>query len=137
VKIQSLFVPLVVMGAVSLGAAAIAAPQTTQKPPAQSGAQQPAQKPQPPAPAAAAAPQTAGRTHTVDVELVSVDQKAHTIAYKDAAGKTVAAPLQARAEKEAAALRAGDRVRLTCQDNAKGEHQAITAVQRVPASPRS
>jgi hypothetical protein len=136
VKIQSLFVPLVVMSAVSLGAAAVTAQQTTQKPPAPSGAQQPAQKPQPPAPAAAA-PQTPGKTHTVDVELVSVDQKAHTIAFKDATGKTVTAPLQARAEKEAAALKAGDRVRLTCQDNAKGEHQAITAVQRVPASPRS
>jgi hypothetical protein len=60
-----------------------------------------------------------------------VDQKAHTVAFKDASGKTMTAQLQPRAEKDAAGLKAGDRVRLTCQDNAKGEHQVITAVQRV------
>lgn len=135
-KMQTLFVPLALIGAVSLSASAVASPQTTQKPPAQSGAQQPAQKPAPPP---TAAPQAAGKSHTVEGELVSVDQKAHTIAFKDAAGKTVTAPLQARAEKEAAGLKPGDRVRLTCQDTARGDHQVITAVQRAPApaSPKS
>lgn len=133
-KIETLFVPLAVAALVGLGAPPVtaASEQTGQKPPAQGGAQQPGQKPQPAPPSGAQQP--AAKTRTIEGELVSVDQKAHTVAFKDASGKTMTAQLQPRAEKEAAGLKAGDRVRLTCQDNAKGACQVITAVQRVPAA---
>lgn len=133
-KIQTLFVPLAVAAVVGLGAHSLgAAPQQGGQKPT-TGTTAPAQGGQKPTAGTAAQP-AAPKTHTIEGEFVSMDPKAHTIAFKDAAGKTVNAPLQAKAEKEVDGLKPGDRVRLTCQDGAKGEHQAITSVQRAAAPP--
>ena len=46
---------------------------------------------------------------------------------KDGKGET-AVPLEGKALGEVAHLKAGEKVMLTCRDNAQGEHQAITAI---------
>ena len=78
-------------------------------------------------PAAALA---AGKTHDMAAEVVSVDAKAKTITIKDEKGENHTAPLMGAAIGEAKALKAGDKVKCTCQDNEKGEHQGVTAIKK-------
>jgi hypothetical protein len=50
---------------------------------------------------------------------------------KDDKGQTSSAPLEGKALREVTALhlKAGDHVMVTCRDNEKGEHQAVTAIR--------
>ena len=75
-------------------------------------------------PAAAAAV----KTHVVDAEVVSADATAKTITIKGEPNKTVA--VDAAAVGSLKDLKAGDKVKLTCRDNEKGEHQAVTQIAK-------
>ena len=81
---------------------------------------------------AKAAPAAKGKTHEVTAEVVSVDTEKSTITIKgetDKENKT--APVDAKAAGALKTVKAGDKVTLTCWDNAKGEH--VKVVKIVPA----
>ena len=80
-------------------------------------------------PAAAAKQATAAeKTHTVEAEVVSADAAAKTLTIKGDPNKTVA--VDASAVGSLKDLKAGDKVKLTCRDNEKGEHQAVTKIAK-------
>ena len=81
-------------------------------------------------PAAAPAKQAtaAEKTHTVEAEVVSADAVAKTITIKGEPNKTVA--VDATAVGSLKDLKSGDKVKLTCRDNEKGEHQAVTKIAK-------
>ena len=81
-------------------------------------------------PAAAPAKQAAAaeKTHVVEAEVVSADAVAKTITIKGEPNKTVA--VDATAVGSLKDLKAGDKVKLTCRDNDKGEHQAVTKIAK-------
>jgi len=81
-------------------------------------------------PAAAPAKQAtaAEKTHTVEAEVVSADAAAKTLTIKGDPNKTVA--VDASAVGSLKDLKAGDKVKLTCRDNEKGEHQAVTKIAK-------
>ena len=83
-----------------------------------------AKKADAPKPAAAAAV----KTHVVDAEVVSADATAKTITIKGEPNKTVA--VDAAAVANLKDLKAGDKVKLTCRDNEKGEHQAVAQIDK-------
>jgi hypothetical protein len=74
--------------------------------------------------APAAAP--AVKTHMVEAEVVSADATAKTLTIKGEPNKTV--PVDATAAATLKNLKAGEKVKLTCRDNDKGEHEAITHI---------
>ena len=74
-----------------------------------------------------------GKTHDVTVEFVAYDAAAKTVTFKTDTGEQKTAPVDAKAAKAFEAIHAGDKVVLTCLDNAAGEHQAVTMVK--PAKP--
>lgn len=78
--------------------------------------------------APAAAP--AGKTHMMKVEVVSVDMAGKSITVKDDKGESHTAPLLGKALGEAKTLKAGDKVTVTCQDDAKGAHQGCIAIKK-------
>jgi hypothetical protein len=68
-----------------------------------------------------------GKTHEVQAEVVSADTTRHTLTIKgDKDNKTV--PVDHKALASLRTVKAGDKVTLTCWDNAKGEHVKITAI---------
>jgi FtsP/CotA-like multicopper oxidase with cupredoxin domain len=73
------------------------------------------------------------KTHTLEAEVVSADATAKTLTIKGDPNKTM--PVDASAVAHLKDLKAGEKVKLTCRDNEKGEHQAIThiAVEKAPA----
>src|SRR5262245_36399827 len=71
-----------------------------------------------------------GKTHDMMAEVVSIDEKAKTITLKDEKGENHTAPLLGAAASEAKALKAGDKVTVTCQDNDKGDHEGVTAIKK-------
>lgn len=90
---------------------------------------------QAPAPAKADKPVAAAvKTHTVEAEVVSADVAAKTLTIKAEPNKTVAVEGAALAQLKD--LKMGEKVKLTCRDNDKGEHQAITdiKVEKAPAA---
>jgi len=74
-------------------------------------------------PAAAAA-----KTHVVEAEVVSTDATAKTITLKGDPNKTVA--VDAAAVGSLKDLKSGDKVKLTCRDNDKGEHEAVVKIAK-------
>jgi hypothetical protein len=72
---------------------------------------------------------TAGKTHTVEAEVVSADETTKTLTIKgEPDNKTV--PVEGAAASSLKDLKAGDKVKLTCRDNAQGEHQAVTKIEK-------
>ena len=73
------------------------------------------------------------KTHVVEAEVVSADATAKTLTVKGDPNKTV--PVEDAAVAHLKDLKAGEKVKLTCRDNDKGEHQAIThiTVEKAPA----
>ncbi len=70
---------------------------------------------------------SAMKTHVVEAEVVSADAAAKTLTVKgDPDNKTV--PVEGAAAAQLKNLKAGEKVKLTCRDNAQGEHQAITHI---------
>jgi hypothetical protein len=78
-----------------------------------------------------------GKTHDVTVEFVAYDAAAKTVTFKTDAGEQKTAPVDAKAAKAFEAIHAGDKVVLTCQDNAAGEHQAVTMVKPAKAEKKA
>ena len=76
-----------------------------------------------PKPAAAAA-----KTHVVEAEVVATDTTAKTLTIKGEPNKTVA--VDATAVGSLKDLKSGDKVKLTCRDNASGEHEAIVKIAK-------
>ena len=70
-----------------------------------------------------------GKKHDVTAEVISVDATAKTITIKGEDGKPKTVPVQGNAIKSLETVKAGDRVTLTCTDNEKGEHQAVTEIK--------
>ena len=69
----------------------------------------------------------AAKTHVVEAEIVSADATAKTLTIKGDPNKTM--PVDASATSHLKTLKAGEKVKLTCRDNDKGEHQAITHIE--------
>jgi len=70
-----------------------------------------------------------GKKHDVTAEVVSVDAAAKTITIKGDGGQNKTVPVSGDAVKSLETVKAGDMVVLTCMDNVKGEHQAVTAIK--------
>ena len=69
-----------------------------------------------------------GKSHPVSAEFVSYDPVTKKATVKSDKGET-AVPLEGKALSEVAHLKAGEKVMLTCRDNAQGEHEAITGIK--------
>ena len=84
--------------------------------------------------AAAKASKTApAKTHEVNAEFVSFDAAKKTLTIKTDAGEQTA-PAQGKALTSAKSFKAGDKVVVTCKDNAAGEHEAAIAIKKAPAA---
>ncbi len=89
----------------------------------------------PKAPEKAAATKAAvAKTHEVNAEFVSADATKKTITIKTEDGKEETAPVEGKALTSLKGLKTGEKVVVTCRDNEKGEHQAITAIKAAPAA---
>ena len=49
---------------------------------------------------------------------------------KGADGKDATAPVEGEAQKALGSIKAGDKVVVTCRDDDKGAHQAVTAIKK-------
>jgi glucose/arabinose dehydrogenase len=112
-KLATLLCAVAVVAVASMAAAQSAAPAPEQKQPAADTAKQAT---------------AAEKTHTVEAEVVSADATAKTLTIKGDPNKTVA--VDASAVGSLKDLKAGDKVKLTCRDNEKGEHQAVTKIAK-------
>ncbi len=79
----------------------------------------------------------AAKTHNLTAEVVSVDIEGKTLTIKDDKGETKTAAVLGKAVDSLKSLKAGEMVRLTCQDNEKGEHQGISAIKIEKAEKKS
>jgi FtsP/CotA-like multicopper oxidase with cupredoxin domain len=75
-----------------------------------------------------AATKASMKTHVVEAQVVSTDVQGKTITVKDEKGMTTTAKVDPQAAGHLKNLKAGEKVRLTCRDNDKGEHEAITHI---------
>ncbi len=74
-----------------------------------------------------------GKTHTVEAEVVSADATAKTLTIKTDKGEQTV-PVEGAAVSELKSVKAGEKVKLTCRDNAAGEHQAVTKIHAEKSS---
>jgi len=81
------------------------------------------------APAKTTSAKAATKTHVVEGEVVSADATAKTITVK-VSGEDKTVPVHGKAAARLASLKAGEKVALTCVDNAAGEHQYVSAIDR-------
>ena len=80
-----------------------------------------------------AAEKLAGKTHEVAAEVVSADAVKSTLTIKaEPENKTV--PVDAKATASLKDVKAGDKVTLTCWDNAKGEHVKVLKIAPAAAA---
>jgi hypothetical protein len=70
-----------------------------------------------------------GKKHDVTATVVSVDVAGKSLTIKGEDGKDKTVPVAGEALKSLETLKAGDQIVLTCTDNEKGEHQAVTAIK--------
>ena len=68
----------------------------------------------------------AAKTHVVEAVVVSADATAKTLTIKGDPNKTMA--VDAAAVASLKNVKAGEKVKLTCRDNAAGDHEAITHI---------
>jgi hypothetical protein len=68
-----------------------------------------------------------GKTHEVTGEVVSVDAAKSTITIKGEK-ENHTSPVDAKAAGALKTVKAGDKVTLTCWDNAKGQHEKVVAI---------
>src|SRR5437762_1152833 len=76
----------------------------------------------------AAPAKAASKTHVVEGEVVSADATAKTITVK-VAGEDKTVPVHGKAAARLSSLKAGEKVALTCVDNATGEHQYVSGIK--------
>jgi Cu/Ag efflux protein CusF len=67
------------------------------------------------------------KTHVVEAQVVSTDPMAKTLTVKTEQGESTM-KVDGPAATHLKGLKAGEKVRLTCRDNAAGEHEAITHI---------
>ncbi len=70
------------------------------------------------------------KTHVVEAEVVSADATAKTVTVKTEKGEATM-KVDAAAAAHLKTLKAGEKVKLTCRDNEKGEHTGIIAIKAV------
>ena len=75
------------------------------------------------------------KTHDVTAEVVSVDAAKQTITIKGEKENTTA-PVEGKAVAALKTVKTGAKYVLTCRDDEKGEHKAITAI-REAAEPKA
>lgn len=73
-------------------------------------------------------------THEVNAEVVSTNAEKKELTIKDDKGESHTAPVEGKAIAELKTVKAGEKVTVTCRDNEKGEHQAITAIKPAAAT---
>ena len=69
-----------------------------------------------------------GKSHDVEGEVVSVDSTKNEITIKTAKGDSTA-PVEGKAQMTLKDLKPGQKVTVTCRDNEKGEHKAVTEIK--------
>ena len=74
----------------------------------------------------------ADKSHMVSGTVMSTDMMAHTITLKGKDGKASTAPVEGDALKQLGDVKAGDEVTVTCRDDDKGMHKAVTAIAHGP-----
>jgi len=85
----------------------------------------------------------AAKSHDTTVEFVSADSVKKTVTIKSEDGKEKTVPVEGKADLTVyqitkvtkGRIKPGDKITVTCRDNEKGEHQAITAIVAAPAAP--
>jgi Zn/Cd-binding protein ZinT len=80
---------------------------------------------------------SAAKTHDVTAEVVSVDAEKNTITIKGEKDN-MTAPVEGKAVAALKTVKSGGKYVLTCRDDEKGEHKAVTAIHvaaeaKVPA----
>ncbi len=68
------------------------------------------------------------KMHEVTADVVSIDVVKHTITLKGEKENNTA-PVEGKALASLKDIKAGEKVTLTCRDNEKGEHQAVTEIK--------
>jgi hypothetical protein len=69
-----------------------------------------------------------GKTHEVTAQVVKTDAAAKTITLKGADGKDMTSPVEGEAATQLKDIKAGDKVTVTCRDDDKGAHKAVTKI---------
>jgi Cu/Ag efflux protein CusF len=80
---------------------------------------------------AKAAKQAKGKSHSLTATVESIDMDAKQITIKDEKGESKTAPVLQSALAGLKTVKAGDKVKITCHDNAKGEHEGVSAIKVV------
>jgi uncharacterized protein (DUF58 family) len=75
-------------------------------------------------------PAMAGKSHEVQAEVVSADPAKSTLTIKGEKDENKTVPVDKKAVASLKTVKAGDKVTLTCWDNAKGEHVKVTAIAK-------
>jgi len=83
--------------------------------------------------AAAPAAAVAAKTHEVASEVVSVDAVKNTITLKGEK-ENMTMPVEGKAIAHLKMMKAGEKVTVTCKDDAAGVHQAVVAIKHTPAA---
>jgi hypothetical protein len=73
-------------------------------------------------------------THDVTAEVVSTDVTKKEITLKDEKGESHTAPVTGKAIASLKTVKAGDKVTVTCLDDEKGAHKAVTAIKPAAAT---
>lgn len=81
------------------------------------------------------APAATSNVHDVNAEFVSADLTKKTLTIKLESGEQSTAPLEGKAVEEAKNIKAGQKVVVSCKDDAYGKHVAAVAVKAAPAAP--
>jgi len=72
--------------------------------------------------------------HEMNVSFVSCDAKAMTMTFKMDDGQSKTAPMMEKVAKSCPTMKAGTMVTLTCKDNDKGEHEAVSDMKTAMAA---
>ena len=80
---------------------------------------------------AKAAKQAKGKFHSMTATVESIDVEGKQITIKDEKGESKTAPVLQSALASLKTVKAGDKVKVTCKDNAKGEHEGVSAIKIV------
>jgi len=83
--------------------------------------------------ASTASAATATKTHHVAAEVVSADTTKNTLTIMAEDGSEKTAPVEGKALAALKTVKPGEKVTLTCRDNDKGEHQAVTDIHPAKA----
>jgi hypothetical protein len=91
----------------------------------------------------AAASDKDAKSHKAQATVVSTDTAKNTITIKGEDGAEKTAPVEGKALASLKTVKAGDKVTVTCRDDATGAHQAVTEISpakaevKAPEAPKS